>query len=386
MLLEISFVVGAAMMAAVAYFLHEQHLDSKFQPHKPNELVVKFTEGTSAEEIDQIHRKARCEVLEKNEELGTYTVKSTRKMRRMLNHYEKLSQIEYAEPNYTFKAFYTPNDPFFSSFQYGLQRVQAPSAWDVTQSTPTTIIAILDTGVDPNHPDLRGKLLQGYDFVERDLAPNDANGHGTHVAGIAAAVTNNAVGIAGMAPRASILPVRVLGSDGSGSLQAVANGIIYAANQGAQVINLSLGSPATSTTLQNAIQYAWNRGTVIVAAAGNENSRTPNYPANYPHVIAVAATNQNDTRASFSNYGRWVEVAAPGQSILSTYPGSRYTYLSGTSMAAPYVAGLAALLAAQGRSQTQIRDAILNTADPVAGTGVFWVHGRINAARAVRSP
>lgn len=245
-------------------------------------------------------------------------------------------------------------------------------------------VAILDTGVQLNHPDLRGKVLQGYDFVNRDYSPNDGNGHGTHVAGIAAAVTNNYTGMAGIAPRASILPVRVLGNDGSGSLQDVANGIVYAANQGAQVINLSLGSPASSSTLQNAIQYAWNRGAVIVAAAGNDNSRTPNYPANYPNVIAVASTDRYDSRSSFSNYGSWVEVAAPGQSILSTYPGSCYAYLSGTSMAAPHVAGLAALLAAQGRTQTQIRDAILDTTDPIAGTGVFWVYGRINAARAVR--
>ncbi|MEW9672624.1 S8 family peptidase [Ammoniphilus sp. 3BR4] len=386
MLLWVSLLVGsAAALSAILYFLIQQHLDSQVHPHFPNELIVKFTDGISDEEINDIHRKAKCEVIGKNEELGIYTIKSRRKMSRMLKHYKGLSQIEYAEPNYKFKASYTPNDTYYSYYQYGPQRIQAPSAWDVTQSQASIRIAVVDTGVELNHSDLRGKLLNGYDFVNNDSFPNDGNGHGTHVAGIAAAVTNNALGIAGVAPLASILPVRVLGNDGSGSLTAVANGIIYAANQGAKVINLSLGSPAPSSTLQNAIQYAWNKGAVIVAAAGNDASPTPNYPANYPNVIAVASTNENDFRSSFSNYGRWVEVAAPGEDILSTYIGNRYAYLSGTSMASPHVAGLAALLLAQGRNNVQVRDIILRTSDPIRGTGTLWQYGRINAARAVRS-
>lgn len=132
MLLGLGILAAAALVSAVIYFLVEEHLDSKFQPHARNELIVKFAAELSEEEIDEIHRIACCEVLEKNEELGTYTLKSKRKMRWMLSHYKKLSQIEYAEPNYTFKAFYTPNDPFFSAYQYGLQQVEAPSAWDVT--------------------------------------------------------------------------------------------------------------------------------------------------------------------------------------------------------------------------------------------------------------
>jgi thermitase len=368
----------------LVYGMLERKAESRFHAHIPNELVVKFVEGLSADEMKAIHGKAKCEVIESNGEMGFYRIRSTRKMRQMYNHYNGLSEIEYAEPNYTFKASYTPNDLYYS-YQYGPQMMQTPSAWEVTQSTAAVKIAILDTGVQLKHPDLAAKLVNGRDFVDGNLSPNDRNGHGTHVAGIAGAVTNNAAGIAGVAPLASIMPVRVLGDDGSGSLIQIANGIIYAVNQGAQVINLSLGSEAGARTLQNAIQYAWDRGSVIVAAAGNDNSSVPNYPAYYPNVIAVASTSPADTKSSFSNYGSWVEVAAPGDTILSTYPGSRYAYLSGTSMASPHVAGLAALLAAQGRSNSQIRAIILRTADPVQGTGEYWQYGRVNAARAVSS-
>jgi thermitase len=245
-------------------------------------------------------------------------------------------------------------------------------------------IAIVDTGVQYDHPDLSGKVYLGYNFVDGNWDPYDLNGHGTHCAGIAAAVTDNGIGIAGMAPNASILAVKVLDANGSGTLDNVASGIEYAADAGANVISLSLGGPSGSTTLQNAVDYAWNKGAVLVAAAGNNGSSAPTYPAYYSNVISVAATDSNDNKPSWSNYGSWVDVAAPGVNIYSTYPTNRYAYLSGTSMATPHVSGLAALLAAQGRTNSQIRAAIQNTADPIAGTGTYWKYGRINAANAVR--
>jgi thermitase len=163
----------------------------------------------------------------------------------------------------------------------------------------------------------------------------------------------------------------------------VASGIEYAADQGAQVINLSLGGPFDSSTLQNAVNYAWNHGSVLVAAAGNESSSAPSYPAYYSNTISVASTTSSDTLSYFSNYGSWVDVAAPGSSIYSTYPTNSYATLSGTSMATPHVAGVAALLAGQGKSNSQIRAAIENTADQISGTGTYFAHGRVNAYKAV---
>ncbi|MCM3255387.1 S8 family peptidase [Priestia aryabhattai] len=349
---------------------------------KNTQIIVKFKEDVCEETQLKIHHKYKCTILDHNKELDFQVLHSKRDINTLIKIYNKLEEVEYAEPNHMLKAFYTPNDPFFA-YQYGPQKVQAPDAWDVTTSNGNIKIAIIDTGVQLNHPELAIKLWPGYNFVEGNLNPNDGNGHGTHVAGIAGALTENSLGIAGIAPSASIIPVRALDNSGNGTLSNIANAITYSTNAGAKVINLSLGSSQGSITLENAINQAWNQGVVIVAAAGNEASNTLTYPAAYQNVIAVASTDINDQKSDFSNYGTWVEVSAPGSTILSTYTGSYYAYLSGTSMACPHVAGLAALLAAQGKNNVQIKNTILSTCDPVPGTGLYWTYGRINANRAV---
>ncbi|MDC0705760.1 MULTISPECIES: S8 family peptidase [Priestia] len=349
---------------------------------KNTQIIVKFKEDVCEETQLKIHHKHKCTILDHNKELDFQVLHSKRDINTLIKIYNKLEEVEYAEPNHMLKAFYTPNDPFFA-YQYGPQKVQAPDAWDVTTSNGNIKIAIIDTGVQLNHPELAIKLWPGYNFVEGNLNPNDGNGHGTHVAGIAGALTENSLGIAGIAPSASIIPVRALDNSGNGTLSNIANAITYSTNAGAKVINLSLGSSQGSITLENAINHAWNQGVVIVAAAGNEASNTLTYPAAYQNVIAVASTDINDQKSDFSNYGTWVEVSAPGSTILSTYTGSYYAYLSGTSMACPHVAGLAALLAAQGKNNVQIKNTILSTCDPVPGTGLYWTYGRINANRAV---
>ncbi|MED4210661.1 S8 family peptidase [Priestia megaterium] len=349
---------------------------------KNTQIIVKFKEDVCEETQLKIHHKYKCTILDHNKELDFQVLHSKRDINTLIKIYNKLEEVEYAEPNHMLKAFYTPNDPFFA-YQYGPQKVQAPDAWDVTTSNGNIKIAIIDTGVQLNHPELAIKLWPGYNFVEGNLNPNDGNGHGTHVAGIVGALTENSLGIAGIAPSASIIPVRALDNSGNGTLSNIANAITYSTNAGAKVINLSLGSSQGSITLENAINHAWNQGVVIVAAAGNEASNTLTYPAAYQNVIAVASTDINDQKSDFSNYGTWVEVSAPGSTILSTYTGSYYAYLSGTSMACPHVAGLAALLAAQGKNNVQIKNTILSTCDPVPGTGLYWTYGRINANRAV---
>lgn len=162
-----------------------------------NQLIIKFLEDTPTERIEEIHKKAKCTVIDENKELGFQVLQSKKKVQRMLKSYKKLKEVDYVEPNYIYKASYFPNDTYFS-YQYGPQKIQTPSAWDVTQSNKTIKIAIIDTGVQLNHPDLASKLLPGYDFVNQDNMPNDGNGHGTHVAGLAAAVTNDGRGIAGV--------------------------------------------------------------------------------------------------------------------------------------------------------------------------------------------
>ncbi|SEM99016.1 S8 family peptidase [Lihuaxuella thermophila] len=379
----LSAVLLAVLLVIPSTIFAQPTPDSPDSAYAPDQLIVKFKSGTSAKNIQALHAKEGAQVVSKSK-LGFEVVKfKNNSVQKMMQKYKQDPNVEYVEPNYYFHAAWTPNDPAFSSSQWGPQKIQAPQAWDVTRSSSSVKIAIVDTGVQANHPDLNGKVINGWDFVYDDSVPNDANGHGTHCAGIAAATTNNGTGIAGMAPNARILAVRVLDANGSGTLDDVANGIIYAADQGAQVISLSLGGSAGTTTLQNAVNYAWNRGAVVVAAAGNSNTSAPSYPAYYSNAIAVASTTSSDTKSSFSNYGSWVDVAAPGSSIYSTYITSTYASLSGTSMATPHVAGLAGLLAAQGRSNSQIRAAIQNTADRISGTGTYWTYGRVNAYRAV---
>jgi len=251
------------------------------------------------------------------------------------------------------------------------------------------VIAIIDTGVQLNHPDLQAKIVGGYDFVDKDSVPNDGHGHGTHVAGIAAAVTNNSIGIAGACPNCSIMLVRVLNNQGSGSLSLVTKGILYAADKGAHVINLSLGGPVgdlkESRAFEDTVNYAWSKGSFLACAAGNSNTNNPDnaYPAAYEKCFSVASTTKDDTRSKFSNYGSWIDIAAPGSSIYSTWNNGGYASLNGTSMATPHVAGVAGLLASQGFTNQQIEQRLCNGADRITGTSTLWSCGRLNLYRAV---
>jgi subtilisin family serine protease len=270
-----------------------------------------------------------------------------------------------------------PGDPLWSH-QWGLRTVGAPAAWDHTLGSSSTIIAILDTGVDASHPDLSGGVLAGRDFVNGDLDASDDNGHGTMAAGIAAARTDNATGIAGTCWRCRILPVKVLDAEGTGSHSQIANGIVWAADQGAHVISMSLGSPSASTVLANAVAYAESKGAVVVAAAGNAGSTTKAYPAAYPSVIGVAASTSSDGRYAWSNHGSWVSVAAPGCNP-ATAPGGRYVEMCGTSASAPMVAGVVALARSHAPTSTvaALRESLLATAAPV---GSWVAAGRVDAA------
>lgn len=348
------------------------------------EIIVKFKPGISKVTQSLIHTEAATRLLFHNDVLGFDVVKlNGQTLKEALDTYRHNPLVEYAEPNIVFHAMTTPNDTYYSD-QWSLPKIKAPIAWDLGQSDASVQIAVIDTGVDYTHPDLAGKVIKGHNYVDNDNDPMDLNGHGTAVAGIAAAVTNNQQGIAGIAPKAKIYAIRVLDENGSGTLDKVASGIVEAANHGAKVINLSLGSSQGAQTLKDAIDYAWKKGAVIVAAAGNNGTTAPTYPAYYNKVLSVAATDTNDHKANFSNYGKWVDVAAPGVDILSTFVGGGYKTMSGTSMATPEVSGLAALLAAKGKNNTQILGAIQSTADAVPGTGSDWEYGRINALSAMQ--
>ncbi|ARU62805.1 hypothetical protein CBW65_18875 [Tumebacillus avium] len=292
--------------------------------------------------------------------------------------------VEAAELDAVYSVNFTPNDPSFAS-QWHLTKIQAPQAWDYVIGSGVTI-AIIDTGVDIQHPDLSSKIVAGYDFVNDDTNADDDQGHGTHVAGIAAASFNNGLQGAGVAPGARIMPVKVLNAAGSGYTSDIIDGLYFAADNGAKVINFSLGGGAYSSTFQTAVNYAWSKGSVVVAAAGNNGNTAVQYPAGYSNVFSVACTTSADAKCSFSTYGTWVDIAAPGQSIYATANGGGMTTMSGTSMSAPVVSGVAALVwQDQGISGTPstVVNKICSSADKISGTGTYWICGRVNAYRAV---
>ncbi|MGX6607157.1 S8 family serine peptidase [Micromonosporaceae bacterium Da 78-11] len=285
----------------------------------------------------------------------------------------------------------TGTDPYRGS-QWDLAEMRVAEAWTTSTGAGVTV-AVLDTGVDAANPDLAGQVLPGADLVDGEGdARDDSYGHGTHVAGAVAAHTGNGLGISSVAPDAKILPVRILDAHGSGYMSTAATGIVYAADHGADVINMSISSRSPETAVTNAIAYARSKGVVVVAAAGNERGlgSPVSYPGADPGVIAVAATDSNDTVASYSTRGGYVDVAAPGTNILSTYPvtkGYEFAFMSGTSMAAPHVAAVAALLKSRDRSLTpdQIEQAIVNSSVDLGAPGRDddFGQGRIDAAAAL---
>jgi putative cell wall-binding protein len=283
--------------------------------------------------------------------------------------------IDFVETDAPVAAMRTPTDTFWS-YQWGPRKVSAPAAWDVTTGASDVVIAVLDTGVTPG-PEFDGKLLPGIDFVNGDSDPtdDDAKRHGTAVAAVAAADAGDG-GVAGMCWTCSILPVKVLGADGSGSSYDIARGVTWATDRGADVVVMSLGGTGTSQTLQDAIAYGRSKGVVLVAAAGNAGSTTPNYPAAYPGVIGVAGSTSVDGRYDWSNHGSWVDVAAPGCNGAPLATGG-YGGFCGTSSATPLTAGAVALGLALGASGAVVEKALRATAIPVGS----WVErGRIDAA------
>lgn len=306
-----------------------------------------------------------------------------------------LPGVAYVEEDLPLHALVTPSDTRYGE-QYGPGMMGFPAAWgQVGYGSSSVIVSVIDSGVRRTHQDLTGgRVLQGHDYVSNDNDPSDDCGHGTHTTGTVGATTNNGTGVAGMS-QAKLLPMRALSAVGgllsvqcTGSTSSIATAITDSADQGAKVISMSIGGGGT-TTLENAVNYAWNKGVLLVAAAGNDGaSNSVDYPAAYPNVIAVAALDANKTRASYSDMGPQLGVAAPGSDVLSTYNSNdtSYTKLSGTSMATPHVSGALALAlscAPAGTTNTQMRSALYSTAEDLGTPGFDQSYGN-GLARADR--
>ncbi|MDX2271484.1 MAG: DUF5942 domain-containing protein [Cyanobacteriota bacterium] len=320
------------------------------------------------------------------------------KVRQLLKALSQEALVEYAEPNYLYSAAFVPNDRLYNQ-QWNMQAIQMPPAWDITAGEGVTV-AVIDTGVTQVSDLAETEFVKGYDFVDDDEVADDLQGHGTHVAGTIAQSTNNAFGVAGIAYRAKIMPVRVLDANGFGSLADVAEGIRYAADHGATVINMSLGSRSPAQLMQEAVTYAHSKGVTVIAAAGNENSGSVSYPGACEHVIGVSATGPDGSKAPYSNYGVGVDISAPGGAKTQEHPEwgilqqtinrrnpdeALFAYYQGTSMATPHVAGVAALIQSQGVTDPDQVERILKmSATPVENDKLnYFGSGRLNAHQAV---
>ena len=375
----------------------------------PGEIIVKFKRGISEDVIRQINQRHGTSILSisKRGQFMRLRIPSNRTVEEMVSIYIRNPNVEYAEPNFIASALITPNDPYYS-YQWHLDNpvyggIHMESAWDISAGSGVTV-AVIDTGIAYEDyqsgrgwwkesyyqaPDLNETcFVEGYDFVNDDTHPNDDNSHGTHVAGTIAQSTNNNKGVAGIAYQSCLMPVKVLDENGAGTYDDVADGIYFAADNGAEVINLSLGGTSPSTTLENAVAYAYNKGVTIVSAAGNEYQwgNFPVYPAAYDdYCIAVGATRYDEKRAYYSNTGSYLDIVAPGGDLTvdqngdgygdgvlqNTFnPNSKntadfgYWFFQGTSMATPHVAGVVALLISDGvTSPDNIRAVLESTAE-----------------------
>lgn len=389
------------------------------------QIIVGFKEEYSDAQINERLKQYNAEIIG---EIGGINKKILRvpvgQEDEILERLGSDPYVESAVQDTSNHLMYRPNDSLYIN-QYGLKNtgqailnaagtanadIKAEAAWDVTKGNGIKV-AVLDTGANLNHPELVGKIVASRSFVSGSATAEDNNGHGTHVAGTVTAVTNNGSGIAGTCPECVLLIGKVMGDNGTGPTSGIASGITWAADQGAKVINLSLGTSnqSSASIYQQAIDYAISKGAVVVVAAGNcggtnfsQNGCTSQNQMTYPGgtngVVTVAATDNLDQKASFSNHGAHVEVAAPGKNILSTGPNHAFAkqpsgynfaapfyYTSGTSMASPMVAGVVGLIwsSQYGTSSQAVINRLYTNTDKIQGTGTFWSKGRVNAAKAV---
>jgi len=369
-----------------SFLIQAQSGGSAIPEHVPGRLIVQHVVSGSDSRVQQAFARHGAQVHMRLEGLSATVIDvapgTEETVRQALLRNPLFRAVEY---DYYAHAGGTPNDPDLGS-QWYLSRIQALTAWN-TGTGSGTPVAVIDSGVDGSHPDLAGRLMAGWNFVTGSSNTNDTSGHGTAVTGVIGGIANNGIGIAGVTWQNPILPLVAVDSSGYAAYSNIAAAIQYAADHGARVISVSLGGSAASSVLQSAVDYAWNRNAIVVAAAMNNSSTTPMYPAACANVLAVSATDVNDTFASFSNYGNWIALSAPGNNILTTVQGGGYGYWYGTSFSSPIAAGVAALALAVNPSLTNSALATLleQNSDQVGGAGysTHFGYGRVNAYRAV---
>ena len=363
-------------------------------PCVEGEVIVKFDEDVSATNIMSVLPGADGGERKDMPEDGLIVtrVPEGRTIESFIEQIEQTPGVEYAQPNYVYRLERTVNDPYADpGYQWYLDTVNAYGAWEVTMGSPDIKVADLDTGIDLNHEDFDGQVVSQWDFVNDDDNAQDDNGHGTFTAGIIAAKADNGAGIAGISSGARLIAVKVLDAGGYGTTENICRGIDFAISHGAKVINMSFGGYGRDASMESAVNRAVSNGVVCVAAAGNDNTTEYMIPSDFDACISVIATDQNNIKAWYSNYGMYKDICAPGGDprvpgggIYSTSLGGGYVYMSGTSAACPVVSATAALMLSANPALTvsQVKNILYSTA-VYAGSSNFYGHGLVNAQKAV---
>ncbi|MBS4218969.1 S8 family serine peptidase [Bacillus sp. FJAT-49711] len=369
----------------ISKFSTESLFDENREFNK-DELVIKFKSSitpSKKQKILQTFKGTETSILAG----GTFSLVTFQEKRDLIKIAEDLltyKDVEFVEPNYKVEKGFTPSDPGYKN-QWYLKKIQMPKAWDITKGSAQITVAVIDAGVQTTHPDLKGKIVSPYNAVTggKTFTPHP---HGTHVAGIIAASMNKA-GVAGIAPNVKIMPINAFYGD-QADMYDVALALVYAADKGADIVNMSLGGEAYSYVLDYAAEYAKSSGVVLIAAAGNSNTSRYTYPAALSSVLGVSATNKSDGITDFSNYGYYIDLAAPGQDIYSTVTGSSYQNMNGTSMASPVVSGVAALVLSKNPllSADQVYDILKTSSVDLGSKGwdYYYGYGRVDAYKALQ--
>ena len=352
---------------------------------KNHPLLNQFSAKYTINAVKQLYPNHKNELLSNTYQIEFDNVMAVDDFTEDLN---AISAIEYAEKKELHISFLTPNDTYFSNStnngQWALFQINAQQAWDLSTGLSSVVVAVTDNAINVNHPDLTNKVVQGYDAVDNDNDPTGCGSntgfHGSHVSGIVGAETNNNSGIASIGFDVSIMPIKI--GNCNGSLTAGYEGIVWAADNGAEVVNMSWGGGGSSNYGQNVCTYAWDAGAIPVAAAGNDGVNSVFYPAGYNDVISVASSTVGDAKSSFSNYGSWIDITAPGSSILSCNDGTSYQVTQGTSMASPMVAGLLGLMKsyAPNANNTDIINCLYSSAANIDAANNNYV-GQLGAGR-----
>ncbi|MEM0254287.1 MAG: S8 family serine peptidase [Candidatus Bathyarchaeia archaeon] len=348
------------------------------------ELILRFKPGVRGDSGRRLLGALGLSVIDEIPQIRVLVIRVPGKaLTQVINALRHNPMIDFVEENRRVLVEAIPNDPYYTK-QWHLAKIEAPVAWDISVGSENVVIAILDSGVDPNHPDLAAKLLQGYNFYDNNYNTSDVYGHGTAVAGVAAAITNNGLGVAGIAWQCLILPVRVTDPNGYTTFSLLSKGLVYAADYGAKVATISFRIYGGSA-LSSAAKYFMDKGGLVVGAGGNTGEYCSDQ--DNPYIISVSATTSTDTIASWSTYGPYIDLSAPGSSIYTTLRGGGYGSVSGTSFSTPLTAGLIALIFSANPSLTpqQVEQILKTTADDLGEPGydVYYGWGRINAAKAL---